>query len=179
MAYKDIGHRERAITCAQREKIFAQNGFTWGQIERELWPSDHCWGQFEYGIMLRQPLELMHSFLNYNLKFHGGNGRSSMRKLESLLKVHPRLRRKLHILAPRYFPEWLFLDNIVTRLLTNSLQVPAGKITPQHLMKAKQILKNFKVVAVLEELPSTGSSIFQSLSWPARMANHIREKKLH
>lgn len=176
--YKDIGHPERAVGCAQRKSIFLQNGFTWGQIERELWPADHCWNDFDYGIMLRQPMELVHSFLNYNLKYFSGNGRGSMRALERRLKIHPRLRRKLHIAAPQHFPEWLFLDNIVTRLLTNNLELPAGGLKPQHVVQAKDILKHFKVVAILEELPSASVSIFKSLGWPAHLASHVREKKL-
>lgn len=177
--YKDVGHRERAVTCARRKKIFTQFGFTWGAIERELWPSDHCWNHFDYGIMLRQPLDLIHSYLNYNLKFHGGNGRASMKELERRLKWPPRLRKRLWIRAPARFPEWLFLDNIMTRLLTNSMEVPAGGLKVQHVVKAKQILEHFKVVAVLEELPSTGHEIFQTLGWPKEMASQIKEKKLH
>jgi len=48
--------KHRFTSCDTRQQKFADQGATWGQIEREVHSDDFCEG-FEYGIMLRDPVE--------------------------------------------------------------------------------------------------------------------------
>eukprot|EP00971_Amphidinium_carterae_P310043 6160974-Amphidinium_carterae.1 len=87
-----------AISCKDRAEYYAKNGYTYSQIERELWPSDECWEQFTYGVMLREPLALMKSEMNYRGQLYpeDGGGPSMVRALRTKLaaahaEVRPRV----------------------------------------------------------------------------------------
>merc|ERR1712048_1191666 len=54
-------------SCKGRADHFNKNGYTWGQIERELYDGAIC-PDFDYGIMLRDPIKLRQSFAFYQLK---------------------------------------------------------------------------------------------------------------
>jgi len=161
-SYLDSGTKFRP-SCQARSSFFKKNGFTYGQIERELWPADLCFDQFEYGTVLREPLDLMHSELNYRAIYHGGMSKDELlqdfkRRIESdppLLTDHTQMH------------EWKMLDNFQTRIFSNAMAVPAGQVGPDHLERARQVLSNFTAVARVRDLKSDPSrnSFFDSLGW--------------
>jgi hypothetical protein len=62
-------HVARAGACGTLLTVHTAHraGRRWGQIEREIEPHDlQCHDDFTYGIMLRQPVELMASVAAYN-----------------------------------------------------------------------------------------------------------------
>lgn len=164
------GNPEAGPTCLERMHYFEKHGYTYGQIERELWDSDYCWDHFDYAVMLREPIDLMHSSLNYNKKFYHGKGKAALH----VLKDHMRTGR--HHSAVQWH-EFLILDNMQVRLLANALDVPAGQIDDSHVEKAKQVLNNFKAVGALEDLSSNALSFFGKLGWEPHMASHVRGPK--
>jgi len=161
-SYLDSGTRWR-VNCDKRHSFFTRNGFTYGQIERELWPADLCWDEFSYGILLREPIDLMHSELNYRGLYHGGLSKDAVvadfkRRVESdppLQTDHTQL------------PEWKTLDNFQTRILANAMAVPAGQIGPEHLERARQVLANFTAVGRVADLKidMQRNVFFDSLGW--------------
>merc|ERR1719188_1095275 len=86
--FKDSGYWADPPSCNERHMYFQRGGFTYGQIERELHPDDvNCGGHFGYGVFMREPIDLMHSFLNYNMQWINGQGRGVMNELRRRLQA--------------------------------------------------------------------------------------------
>lgn len=164
--YPDSGHPERGVTCEERVAHFREHGFTWGAIERELWPSDLCPDDFDYGVMLREPLALIISMMNFepdvNREFYE-DARAAVAE-----------RRPGE---PGQHEHWKIVDNYQTRLLANAWEVPAGQVNASHASAARAFLEeHFQVVQRLEDMPINGSSLFQRLGWPDTMTELIQER---
>lgn len=161
--YKDSGKNERALSCWERAEYFHAGRFSYAQIEREIWPEDLCWDDFDYGVVLREPLELMHSELNYRYQYYQGSTKASL-----FLDLRKKLAQEGRFRGGRdQRPQWKFMDNMQTRLLANAMDVPAGQIGQQHLDRAKSLLANFSVVARVEDLSNEAGrrQIFRKLGW--------------
>eukprot|EP00928_Gymnodinium_smaydae_P096677 TRINITY_DN8589_c1_g6_i1.p1 TRINITY_DN8589_c1_g6~~TRINITY_DN8589_c1_g6_i1.p1 ORF type:complete len:401 (-),score=82.62 TRINITY_DN8589_c1_g6_i1:297-1499(-) len=175
--YKDSGLLREKVSCADRAAFFkslgatgaggslgsggndvASSGYSWGQIEREFTKDDRCYGQFDYGVMLREPISLMHSEVNYHpgcwptwpawLFPHCGSGPADP---ENFLKeFRAQLANPGDHGGNDQYPTWKFFDNYQIRLIVPALDVPPGGINATHLEAAKRILQRFRVVARLE-----------------------------
>jgi len=161
--YTDSGHRERGLSCQDRAAYFRVFNFSYAQLEHELWPSDLCWDHFVYGIALREPVELIHSELNYRTIHYpkDANKRSALDDL----------RRKMEAPGPAgedQAPMWKFMDNIQTRLIADALSVPAGGINMTHVRRARRRLAKFRVVVRVVDLDDwlRRRRVFELLGWP-------------
>mmetsp|Transcript_23504 Transcript_23504/g.63955 ORF Transcript_23504/g.63955 Transcript_23504/m.63955 type:complete len:351 (-) Transcript_23504:121-1173(-) len=163
--YGDSGKPGNGIPCQQRLAYFQAQSYSWGQIERELFPTDRCWSSFAYGVMLREPLALMRSMMNY----HPDIGKRFVSSLQDQI-ASPTAP------DPTQFPLWNIMDNYAVRLLAPALEVPAGQITKQHYLKAKDTLLNFKHIQRLEDLPSNSAELFEQLGWPEGMHSFIHQR---
>lgn len=168
-SYLDSGHTDHAVSCEDREAFFSQNGYTWGQIERELWnndaESDLCWNKFDYGVMLRDPISLMRSMMN----FHPDIGKGFVDDIELELKAPSETTLSQD-------PLWKYMDNFHIRVLASAMDVPAGQIDATHLEKAKERLAKFDTIARLEDLGDKSAEVFVSIGWSDGMSSHVSSK---
>jgi len=176
--YKDSG-KER-LSCDDRARYFnhPKRNATWGQIEREFSQSDRCWKKFNYGVMLREPISLLESEVNYHpgcWLFGGPCGEGPEKPDEFLSEFRNMLGNPFQHGGPDQFPLWKFFDNFQTRVLAPAMDVPAGKLNATHLHAAQKALKQFTVVARLEDMPRHGSAIFERMGWRKSMMQHIGE----
>lgn len=182
--YGDSGHPERTMTCQQRAQLFRRRMWTFGAIERELYDKDLCFQQFDYGILLREPLDLMHSEMNYRAAQNAGTfGKGMVTALRmELAKPNPPPAGR------QQWGPWKFFDNIQTRLLANALNVPAGQINESHLRIARARLAKFRLVARVEDLRSSirKKAIFTKLGWrrahvfaPDKRINKVNVDRYH
>lgn len=162
--YEESGKAYKRVPCAERAKAFHSRGFTYGQVEREMDDNEVC-SDFRYGVMLREPMSLMHSLLNYEIwytaKFdhHPMNIPSDMRSW---------IQGKIddQAVPGDQHAAWVHMDNFQTRVLANAFDVPAGQINAEHLDRARTFLQNNGfMVRILEDLPTQGESLFNELGW--------------
>lgn len=171
--YGDSGKPQRGISCKDRSAYFQRHHYTWGQIERELFPSDRCWGKdldggnLTYGVMLREPLSLMRSMMN----FHPQIGK------EFVTAVKHEIASPKAAPMPDQFAQWKIMDNYAVRLLAPALEVPAGQIDQSHYDKAIETLSHFRYVQRLEDLPDNAGTLFEELGWPPQMRHTIQNKQ--
>jgi len=179
--WEESGRPSVRKSCSERAKMFHKNGYTYGQIEREMDDDELC-DKFRYGIMFREPLALMQSIVNYELWYQRKVGHTAYSQpfLEFPDDVAKWLEGKIEAgavpgseLAP-----WAWLDNFQTRLVANAFDVPVGQITEDHLARARAFLrKNKFMVQVLEDLPTQGERLFNKLGWTMGWRNGILKAK--
>eukprot|EP00927_Polykrikos_kofoidii_P052175 TRINITY_DN4595_c0_g1_i1.p1 TRINITY_DN4595_c0_g1~~TRINITY_DN4595_c0_g1_i1.p1 ORF type:complete len:340 (+),score=46.01 TRINITY_DN4595_c0_g1_i1:105-1124(+) len=160
--YVDSGFPQKGVTCAERVYYFKSMGVSWGQLEHEIWDSCLCWDDFFYGTMLRSPIGLMRSMMNY----HPHHGKAFVQDVQNEL-LYP---------SPSSLTQnvtWKFMDNFQIRVLASAMEVPAGKITIEHFDKARRVLDGMNVVARLEDLPNIGGDLFSRLGWSPDMAAYV------
>lgn len=155
--WDNSGHRptnHRDMSCQRRHELYVRGGFSYGQIEHELWESDWCPKMFLYGTMLREPLALMQSMIN----FHPDIGKGFLDNLRHALRTRTT--------EPDQGSEgsWKLFDNFQVRVLANAMDVPGGGITEEHVNKAFHKLQAFEVVARLEDL-TPSHPMFVTLGW--------------
>lgn len=178
--YKDSGKRDELLPCKEQLAYFRQHNYTWGQLEREFAAADRCFDEFDYGVMLREPLSLMTSEMNYHpgcFLFGGPCGGGPVDPTDFLKQFRQQLRRKplQDEVGDDQFPLWKFFDNVQTRILASALDVPPGGINESHAVAARRALEAFKVIARLEDLPQYGQRMFESLGWNSGMMRHVVE----
>lgn len=177
--YRDSGDVER-ISCKERSDYFRDptRNYTWGQIEREFAEADRCWNEFDYGVMLREPVALLESEVNYHPScwFLGKPCGGGPDDPADFLRTFKEM-----LASPSDIPDndqyalWKYFDNIQVRLLAPALDVPAGKLNETHLNAAKESLAKFKIIARLEDLPHVGPKVFDKLGWSQKMMAHVGE----
>jgi hypothetical protein len=185
--YGDAGQVARHVPCDQRRSFFQQNGYTYGQIEREVDDQEMC-EDFDYAVMLREPNALMASLWNYELWYAWkgwGATKPEHKDPVGTLRATIEWSEKGCPGSPGGCPSnpsqndqfWKFFDNFQTRFLANAFHVPAGQLTAEHAKKAAERLEKYRFrVELLEELPARSSSLFAALGWPASFASHIHER---
>jgi hypothetical protein len=156
-------------SCSKRAKMYRENGFTYGQIEREIHDDEAC-DKFSYGVMFREPVGLAQSLMNYELWYQVNQEHNDYEYpfLNFPPDVAVWLKDKIDAKAVpgNQLAPWAWLDNFQTRFLANAFDVPAGQITKEHLSRARAFLKkNDFTVSVLEDLSSTGAQLFQEIGW--------------
>jgi hypothetical protein len=156
-------------SCFKRAKMFRTEGFTYGQIEREVHDDEVC-DKFSYGIMFREPVGLAQSLMNYELWYQVNQEHNDYENpfLNFPPDVAAWMKEKIDAKAVpgNQLAPWAWVDNFQTRFLANAFDVPAGQITRKHLAKARGFLEKHDVtVSVLEDLSSTGAQLFQDLGW--------------
>jgi len=164
-------------TCKERASYFQEHNFTWGQIERELNDGNMCFDDFDYGIMIRDPIDLAESLLNF---FHfdahvadkliqcvesKGQGNSC----DDLGPVKGRNIRS---------PPWYFMDNYLVRILggVDVYNLPVGKITAEHADAVSEMLKNkFRAVLLFEDLRDNSvlDNVFHWSGLPTHEVEHV------
>jgi hypothetical protein len=184
--YGDAGQVAKRVPCEQRRALFQQNGFTYGQIEREVADEEMC-DDFDYAVMLREPNALMTSLWNFEL-WYAWKGWGATKPEHS--DPVGTLRATIEWSAdgcpgtPGGCPKeqsqndqfWKFFDNFQTRFLANAFDVPAGQLTDEHAKKAAERLEKYRFkVELLEELPTRSTSLFAALGWPGSFSSHIHE----
>jgi len=153
----------RGVTCPQRTSYFKSHTFTWGAIEREPWDGDICPMTFEYGTMLRDPMNLMKSALNFHQ-----TGRQFFEDCRYKRITYPYAASN---------PHWNRFDNFQVRIFGNAVNVPAGQIGPQHLLNAKRFLKHFKYVGILETMATNINFMLAEVGWPQHIGRHVHQKR--
>lgn len=168
--YSTIDRNRYSVPCATRASYFAEQGVTWGAVERPMWPEDNC-SEFDHGTLLREPLSLMlsqHNYDNwYNVNFNHG---SALFLPAAMLAVRHAVAKRNAPFPVRQLGEerTRFFDNFQVRVFSGQYDAPFGGVTRQDLEAAKSRLQNFRVRGVLEDLASSGDELFQQLGWPAR-----------
>lgn len=162
--YQQSGQAYTRVSCDERAKAFHRRGFTYGQVEREMDSNEVC-DEFRYGVMLREPMSLMHSLLNYEIWY-------TQKFAHHNLNIPPDmvdwLKGKINdqTVPGDQFAPWVHLDNFQTRVIANAFDVPAGQISDEHVEKARSFLQNNGfMVHILEDLPTQGESLFNELGW--------------
>lgn len=169
-----VGYPEPS--CAHRAQYFAQGGFTWGAVEKQF-RSPHPCPQFAYATMLRDSAALVESIAGDHGHEFGPAPLAPLRAAVQLLQAPD----ASHVLAAAnstagYLPAWKWLDNFQTRVFADALDVPPGKLTTDHLEKAKRVLEKFVVVEVLSELQSDAPRLVRALQWPAHLQHAFTRK---
>lgn len=122
-------------SCATRRQAFDKKGATWGQIEREIHNDDFCDG-FEYGIMLRDPLD--HAV--------------SMTRFEKLSKAV--ITQHVACLRARSCKGTGFhvFDNFMIRMMLGEagLNIEPGGVTREHVKTVVDMIEKFDVVTTLD-----------------------------
>jgi len=159
-----MGLQKHRMSCAQRSELYRRNGFTWGQIEREVNLEDiGCNDSFMYGIMLREPMGLMLSSLNYD-HWNATNLVTWLQDTEVNIEHacgdccnHTGLRN----------PAWQMFDNFAVRTLNgyDAWMKPPGHVTEKDLEQAKQHLAAMDVVMVLEDLEQDKVQMEKFMGW--------------
>jgi len=139
-------------TCTERAFKYHLERWTFGAIERELRQEDICLNDFRYGVLLRDPLKLMQSHLNFNYNQYRGlpAGRSIELFKTALAEGGAPLHEKVGEMG--LCSGWKFMDNFQVRVLSGAMEVPAGQLTEEHLQLAKSRLAQFTAVEKLENM---------------------------
>jgi hypothetical protein len=177
--YHTSGQPNLHKTCADRLLFFRQNGFTYGQIEREMGDEEMC-ADFDYAVLLREPMALMSSLWNYELWYAWkgwGSTKEEHKDPAGFLRGTVDSHCSVTPTTSQGDAFWKFFDNFQTRFLANAFDVPAGKLDDTHAAKAHARLQEHKVnVKLLEEMPIQGAAFFSQLGWPDNFASHLHEK---
>lgn len=167
------GQQRHRIDCAQRLELYRCNGFTWGQIEREVNLEDiGCNDSFMYGIMLRKPMDLMVSNLNFD-KWNATNVVAWLQDAEVNIE-YPCGEACKHAGWPQL--GWQVFDNFAVRTL-NGYDVwrqPPGHVKEKDLEQAKQRLVAMDVVMVLEDLDQDKVQLEKVMGWKNTELTQIR-----
>mmetsp|Transcript_92410 Transcript_92410/g.198100 ORF Transcript_92410/g.198100 Transcript_92410/m.198100 type:complete len:303 (+) Transcript_92410:67-975(+) len=160
----EMGLRQHRLSCQERKALYSSQGATWGQIEREYNLEDiDCKDSFLYGIMVRNPMSLMLSDLNFN-HWDADNLTSWLQEG----KANPDAvcgNRCEHTGWPTL--GWQLFDNFAVRSL-NGYEVwtkPPGHITSEDLEQAKRHLEKMDVVMVVEDLSQDKVQLEQVFGW--------------
>jgi hypothetical protein len=139
-----IGHDQWSLTykhkltsCETRRQAFHARGATWGQIERDIQSHDFCEG-FEYGIMLRDPLDhavSMTRFDDVDIRQHVACLRNSSCKGVAF-----------HV-----------YDNFLIRMMLGKtgMLIEPGRVTLEHATRVIKLIEKFDVVATLNNFQDT------------------------
>jgi len=165
--WRNSGHSDGGPSCAERKEYFEQGEYSWGQIERELFDTDQCPSYFKYGVMMREPMALMESMLN----FQKDSEKIYVQSIKDAL-AGPHIGSD----DSQYSEMWKFMDNFQVRLLARAFDVHAGGITTTHVTKAREALENIDFVYRLEDLPSKGAELIGKLGWSSALGSHIGQK---
>jgi hypothetical protein len=163
-SWKQSGPRYYKKTCADRARMFEAGGFTYEQVEREMDDDELC-EEFRYGVMFREPLALMKSIVNFEI-WEQRHFDHTFLEVPADLDMWLKSKITMEAVPGNQLTPWSWLDNFQTRVLANAFHVPAGKITEEHLGKARAFLQNHSfTVQILEDLPTSGHELFQKLGW--------------
>jgi hypothetical protein len=144
--------------------MFEAGRFTYEQVEREMDDDELC-DEFRYGVMLRDPLALMVSIVNFEI-WEQGKFEHTFLEIPADLDMWLKSKIAMAEVPDNQLTPWAWLDNFQTRVLANAFHVPAGKITEEHLGKARAFLRDHNfTVQILEDLPTRGEALFHKLGW--------------
>jgi hypothetical protein len=162
--YEESGKTYSRVPCAERARTFHSRGFTYGQVEREMDTDEVC-DEFRYGVMLREPMSLMHSLMNYEIWYNEKFAHQHVNIPPDMVDWLKGKIESQEVPGAEHLP-WVHMDNFQTRVLANAFDVPAGKIGAEHLDRARAFLQNNGfMVQILEDLPQQGEALFNELGW--------------
>jgi len=168
-------------SCEDRRLYFHQHRFTWGQIEREVNDEDLCVDYFDYGILLRDPIDLAESLMN----FYGLNASDVVKNIQCVRSkgqgtvCDDCTHVEKHIQDIKRKPPWYFMDNYLVRILggRSTYNLPAGGVTAEQAEATIEMLKTkFKVVLLYKDLadPNLFRNVF---NWAAPPRSVLQTKK--
>lgn len=152
--------------CSQREKEFAQNKLTWGQIERvlPLNPSrELCFDNFDYAIWLRDPIKLALSEANFK-KYDPKDVRKAIACVQNGGGCPKWEEKKDDV------PLWKFMDNYAVRVLGGPAVYTkkVGQVTEEDAKRAMKLLERFKIKVNMDDVvsnPNLKKSFLQRMGW--------------
>lgn len=145
------------LSCKEKNMLFTAQKFTWSQIERPLSAEDFCADDFTYGVLMREPLSLMTTFVN-----------AENVDVETMLDYlsNP---KAFHSHGIRHTPtHYQFFDNYMTRALNggDAYKLPPTALTDEHLEIAKQRLRrDFDLVVLTETISRDQDQLKARLGW--------------
>jgi len=134
------------VSCAARAEYFRAQKWTWGQIEREINDEDLCFDDFEYGVLLRHPLDYAHSPLNcFANVINSESIDINMQCVKD--KGNGPSCKNVHQFDGRRKPH-MFFDNYITRALggLDVWNLPAGAVESHHVDRVLERLDKFAIV---------------------------------
>jgi len=174
-----IGQKRQWTTCADRAEYFRDHRFTWGQLEREINPGDLCKDDFLYGITLRDPVSRIESYANWNSNaVNGAEWKGYMSCIQRRnASACPAVEGRPIARVNWGYREW---DNFNIRVLGgyDVMRLPPGGVNASHLAAAVDLLEQFDLVLLLEDLESgcTMAEMKRVLGWsPKGESPHARE----
>jgi hypothetical protein len=143
------------VSCAARAEYFHGAKATWGQIEREINDEDLCFEDFEYGVLLRHPLEYAQSLLNC---FAGVINSESIDINMQCVKDKgngPSCKHVKQFDGPR--KPHMFFDNYITRALggLDVWNLPAGAVSSHHVDRVLERLDKFAIVMLWADIQNS------------------------
>merc|ERR1719198_1532161 len=163
-----IGRNKTHVDCEERAAHYKKWHATWGAIERELNEDDICQSNFSYGVMLRDPMQLAVSQMNFagftpeearqHLHCVGHNPASCDAVARDSEKGFEKSKAG---------PLWKFFDNYLVRVLGgfDTFSLPAGAVTKEHADMVIKRLSSFDAVLFVEEINKQPSIFKTCLGW--------------
>jgi hypothetical protein len=163
-------------TCEERLRYFNEHGFTYGQLERELGEESELCEDFQWGTMLREPMALVQSMVNFHLWMRDAFEPTRPDIPDNLVtfledKISQGVGPGPETGLPAMF------DNFQTRYLASAFHVPVGKISEEHVEIARRRLADHNVaVGILEDMPTKGAELFEKIGWPVSLARSLQSR---
>jgi len=154
--FKQMGDGVR-VTCEERAEQFSN--VSWAHIEREFTDQDFCPQHFDYVTVLREPVGLAQSEVNFR-NFSVGELEASLGCTEGLEPCD-----ESH--KDDNVPLWKFLDNFQVRMLggMETWKLPPGGVLPKHKDKVVKLLERFYRVIPFGRLKSNPTLLETSFGW--------------
>lgn len=163
----DVGGANHVSTCDKR----SETDFTFRSIERTLQDDDVCDKEL-IGVMFRHPMAGMSSTLKAN--------HFRKKRVRTILET-----KKITLDGAGHdgcVPGWdhyHHFDNFITRTLSGYYHLGPGEMTRKHLEQAKERIRQFDVVLILEELSHHQVQLKETLGWDLNMLNLTDRKNAH
>jgi hypothetical protein len=151
-----------------------EKAITWTAIERDFRHEDYCPAMFIYAAVVRDPLSLMESYLNFQATMspprieYAYHNASNLRKHISGCLL--RGTEKCHgSQSPTVITAFVHFDNYVVRVLGGSevMRLPPNGINATHAKKALHMLNTFDTVVRLEDFgkPALNNIFQEAFGW--------------
>lgn len=157
-------------SCQDRKDHFASGGFTYGGLEHGLNDEDLCFEDFNYAVLLREPLSRGDSHMNWD----GLSKGKLIATLDSSLNGQS-------LLETGVLESAKILNDYQVRMLAGVMHLPLGGITSEHVTKAKSRLEKFMFVGLVEELKTDEGRhrIMTGMNWRSSLAIHANSHNSH
>jgi hypothetical protein len=126
--------------------------------------------------MLREPMALMQSMVNFHLWMKESFEPQKAPMPDNIVSFLEDKKARGVGPGPETGVGAMF-DNFQTRFLASAFHVPVGKITEEHVDIARRRLSDNNVaVGILEDMPTRGAELFEQIGWPASLARSLQSR---